>query len=49
MGHIAQRLPLGGIALIKEGDLITVDAIKQLIKVNLSDEELELRKKIGKT
>ena len=30
---------------IKQGDLITVDAVKQLIEVDLSEEELEKRKK----
>ena len=46
MGHIAPEAAVGGnIALIKQGDLITVDAVKQLIEVNLSDEELEKRKK----
>ena len=43
VGHIAPEAAVGGnIALIKQGDLITVDAVKQLIEVDLSDEELEL-------
>jgi len=42
VGHIAPEAAVGGnIALIKQGDLITVDAVKQLIEVDLSDEELE--------
>ena len=46
MGHIAPEAAVGGnIALIKQGDLITVDAVKQLIEVDLTDEELEKRKK----
>ena len=46
VGHIAPEAAVGGnIALIKQGDLITVDAVKQLIKVDLSNEELEKRKK----
>ena len=46
MGHIAPEAAVGGnIAFIKEGDLITVDAVKQLIEVDLSYEELERRKK----
>ena len=46
VGHIAPEAAIGGnIALIKQGDLITVDAVKQLIEVDLSDEELEKRKK----
>ena len=50
MGHIAPEAAVGGnIALIKQGDLITVDAVKQLIEVDLSDEELEKEKRLGKT
>ena len=45
VGHIAPEAAVGGnIALIKEGDLITVDAVNQLIEVELSDEELEKRR-----
>ena len=45
VGHIAPEAAVGGnIALIKEGDLITVDATNQLIEVELSDEELEERR-----
>ena len=45
VGHIAPEAAVGGnIALIKEGDLITVDAKNQLIEVELSDEELEMRR-----
>jgi len=47
VGHIAPEAAVGGnIALIKQGDLITVDAVKQLIEVDLSEEELEKRKKV---
>ena len=46
VGHIAPEAAVGGnIALIKEGDLITVDALNQLIEVALSDNELEQRRK----
>ena len=46
IGHVGPEAAVGGnIALIKQGDLITVDAVKQLIEVDLSDEELEKRKK----
>ena len=42
---IAPEAAVGGnIALIREGDLITVDAVKQLIEVELSKEELEKRR-----
>ena len=46
VGHIAPEAAVGGnIALIKEGDLITVDALNQLIEVGLSDNELDQRRK----
>ena len=45
VGHIAPEAAVGGtIALIKEGDLITVDALNQKIEVNLSSQELEKRR-----
>ena len=44
--HLFPEAAVGGnIALIKQGDLITVDAVKQIIEVDLSDEELEKRKR----
>ncbi len=46
VGHIAPEAAVGGnIALINEGDLITVDALNQIIKVSLSEEELAKRRK----
>ena len=49
VGHIAPEAAVGGnIALIKEGDLITVDALNQKIEVSLSDNELEKRRKTWK-
>ncbi len=46
VGHIAPEAAVGGnIALIKEGDIITVDALNQIIKVSLTDFELEQRRK----
>ena len=45
VGHIAPEAAVGGtIALIKEGDLITVDALNQKIEVDLSSRELEKRR-----
>ncbi len=45
VGHIAPEAAVGGnIALIKEGDIITVDALNQIIKVELSTEELDTRR-----
>jgi len=49
VGHIAPEAAVGGnIALIKEGDLITVDALNQVIEVSLSANELESRRKSWK-
>ncbi|MCM3571567.1 dihydroxy-acid dehydratase [Mesobacillus subterraneus] len=45
IGHIAPEAQVGGpIALIKDGDLITVDSEQRLISVALSEEELVARK-----
>ena len=46
IGHVVPEAQEGGpIALIKDGDIITLDAVQNLISVNLSDDELEQRKK----
>ena len=45
IGHVGPEAAVGGpIALIKDGDIITIDAIKGILEVNLSDEELKKRK-----
>ena len=45
IGHVGPEAAVGGpIALIKDGDIITIDAIKGILEVNLSDEELNNRK-----
>ena len=45
VGHVAPEAQVGGnIALVKEGDSITIDAEKNLLQVNVSDEELEKRR-----
>lgn len=45
VGHIAPEAQVGGpIALIKDGDLITIDSEEKLLAVNLSDAELAERK-----
>jgi dihydroxy-acid dehydratase len=45
IGHVVPEAQEGGpIALIKDGDIITLDAVKNLITVNLSDEELDQRR-----
>ena len=46
VGHVAPEAYVGGtIALVKEGDSITIDAKKRLIQVNVSAKELAARKK----
>ncbi|NKI32452.1 dihydroxy-acid dehydratase [Croceivirga thetidis] len=45
VGHIApEAQDGGGIALVKDGDLITIDAEKNTISVDISDEELQARR-----
>ncbi len=45
VGHIAPEAQVGGnIALIEDGDLITIDAVKNTIDVHLSAEELAARR-----
>ena len=46
VGHVAPEAAVGGnIGLVEEGDSITVDANKKLIQLNVSDLELEKRRK----
>jgi dihydroxy-acid dehydratase len=46
VGHVAPEAQVGGtIGLVQEGDSITIDIDKNLIQVNVSDEELDQRKK----
>ena len=45
VGHVAPEAYVGGtIALVKEGDSITIDAHKQLIQLNVPDDELARRR-----
>jgi len=45
VGHVAPEAALGGtIALVQEGDSITIDADARLIQLNISDEELARRR-----
>ena len=45
IGHVVPEAQEGGpIALLKNGDKITINAIKNLIHVDITDEELEKRK-----
>ena len=46
VGHVAPEAYVGGtIALVKEGDSITIDAKKRLIQLNISAKELAARRK----
>ena len=46
VGHVAPEAYVGGpIALIKEGDSITIDAKKHLIQLNVTAKELAARRK----
>ena len=45
VGHVSPEAYVGGaVALVKEGDSVTIDAHQQLIQVNISDEELARRR-----
>ncbi len=46
IGHVTPEAQAGGpIALLETGDSITINADKRIMKVHLSDEELEERRK----
>ena len=46
VGHVAPEAYVGGaIALVKEGDSVTIDAKKRLIQLNVSTKELAARRK----
>lgn len=45
VGHVSPEAATGGtIALVQEGDLITIDATTNSLKLNVSDEELAKRR-----
>ena len=45
VGHVAPEAAVGGpIALVNEGDSVTIDAERRLLQVHLSDEELARRR-----
>ena len=49
VGHVGPEAAIGGpIALIRDGDMITIDAEKGLLSVELTNKELETRKSIWK-
>jgi dihydroxy-acid dehydratase len=46
VGHVAPEAAVGGnIALVKDGDLITIEADERLLQVHLTDEELAQRRR----
>lgn len=46
VGHIAPEAQVGGpIALVANGDQITIDVVQNTLSVQLSDEELAVRRK----
>ena len=46
VGHVAPEAAVGGnIALVQEGDSITIDADARLLQLNVPDEELARRRK----
>ncbi|NEO04690.1 MULTISPECIES: dihydroxy-acid dehydratase [unclassified Moorena] len=45
VGHVAPEAAVGGaIALVQEGDMITIDAHQRSLQLNVSDQELEQRR-----
>ena len=45
VGHVAPEAAVGGnIALVKEGDSITIDADARLLQLNVDDAELQRRR-----
>jgi dihydroxy-acid dehydratase len=44
IGHVGPEAAVGGpIALLRDGDIITIDAVEGTLDVALSDEEMKLR------
>lgn len=49
VGHVAPEAFVGGnIALVEEGDSITIDAPTRTLQLNISDKELAMRKRLWK-
>ena len=45
VGHVAPEAAIGGtIALVEEGDMITIDADRRLLQLNVADDELARRR-----
>ncbi len=50
IGHVGPEAAVGGpIGLLKDGDIITIDAVEGVLNVELSDKELEARRKDWKS
>ena len=46
VGHIVPEAAVGGpIGLVQDGDVITIDAEKRILDLNVADDELALRRK----
>jgi len=46
VGHVSPEAQVGGpIALLKDGDIVTVDLERRLLQVNITDEELASRRR----
>ncbi|MCB1306316.1 MAG: dihydroxy-acid dehydratase, partial [Leptospiraceae bacterium] len=46
VGHVAPEAALGGpIALLREGEIITIDAEDNLLQIHITEAELEARQK----
>jgi dihydroxy-acid dehydratase len=49
VGHVSPEAFLGGtIALVHEGDSVTIDAHQQLIQLNVPDDEIARRRALWK-
>lgn len=50
VGHVSPEAQVGGvIGLIRDGDMITINSHKKLLTVNITDEEIEQRRKTWKS
>lgn len=50
VGHITPEAQIGGlIALLQDGDIITIDAVSNTINADLTDDEINKRKKVWKS
>jgi dihydroxy-acid dehydratase len=46
IGHVVPEAQVGGpIALVEDGDIISIDAVKNSIELQISPEEMERRRK----